>query len=134
MNEWKEDVLVRYPFRYGDKDYAGEARLGFPRPDLAYPDEWVCSFQVQGVGDDKIHLARGEDGLQAIVIASEAVRKSLDRLKNVNSEMEPYEFVFPRYLPFCLGLEFHRRLCKLIDVEVKTEQQKLAGRRRSRKS
>lgn len=131
--EWREICLVQYPFRYGTKRRAAEARLGFPRPDETHPGEWVCSFQLHGVKADRIRAARGEDGLQALVIASDAVRKSLDRLTNVVSDSGPYEIVFPRYLPFCLGLDFHRRLCKLVDAEIEEEQRELVRRRAARK-
>ena len=129
--KWNEPYLIRYPFRHGER--AGEARLGFPHADEKHPDEWVCSFQLYGLPDSRIRAARGNDGLQALVIASDAVRKSLDRLTSVSSDLEPYEIIFPRYLPFCLGLDFHRRLCKLVDAEVEKEQETLAARRSSRK-
>lgn len=131
--EWSEPYLMHYAFWYGAERCAAEARLGFPHPDQVHPGEWVCSFQLYGLKDDRVHAARGEDGLQALVIASDAIRKSLDQLSFVRSDAERYEVVFPRYLPFCLGLNFHRKLCKLVDVEVRKRQKQLSSRRLARK-
>jgi hypothetical protein len=117
--DWDEPFLAQYSFTYSAKRRAAEARLGFPRCDVAHPDEWVCSFQVHGVRQGQVRTARGEDGLQALVIASDAIRKSLDRLTSVSSDIAPYEIVFPRYLPFCLELDFHREVCELVDAEIK---------------
>jgi uncharacterized protein DUF6968 len=130
--EWDEPDLVKYDFRFGAKAHPAVARLGFPRQDAQYPDEWICSFQIQGVKDSRIRRARGEDGLQALTIASSAIRNTLDRLKGVTSDSVPHEVVFPRYLPFCCGLDFHRKLCGLVDAEIKKQQRRLARRRRSR--
>jgi hypothetical protein len=121
--EWNEPYLMRYAFRFGAEQREGEARLGFPRADEADPGHWVCSFQLHGLEDDRIRAARGKDGLQALVIASDAIRKSLDQLDDVRSDLAPYEIIFPRYLPFCCGLEFHRRLCGIVDVEIEKKQE-----------
>jgi hypothetical protein len=128
---WGEPYLIQYAFRFGAKQSEAEARLGFPRLDQAHQDEWVCSFQLHGLTDDRIHAARGGNGLQALVIASDAIRHSLDRLENIYSDILPYEIVFPRYLPFCCGLDFHRELCILVDVEIEKKQE--AKRRFARK-
>jgi hypothetical protein len=101
---WDEPCLLQYDFRVGAKQHAAIARLGFPRPDQAHPKEWICSFQIQGLKDDRIRRARGADGVQALTIASMAIRARLDRLRTIDPGSVPYEIVFPRYLPFCYGL------------------------------
>ncbi len=58
----------------------------------------------------------------ALTIASTVIRKSLDRLKNVVSDAEPFETVFPRYVPFCHGREYHRNLCKILDAEINKKE------------
>jgi hypothetical protein len=130
--EWNEPYLMRFAFRFGADGRTAEARLGFPYADAEHPREWVCAFQIHGLEENKIRRARGVDGLQALMIACGAIRSSLDQLEFVNSEAEPYEVIFPRYVPFCLGLDFHRNLCKLVDAEVKKEQERL-DRWRARK-
>lgn len=127
--KWTEPSLVEYVFRFGARQRPALARLGFPR--LQEGDrEWSCAFQIEGLKDGRIRLARGEDGLQALTIASTAIRKSLDRLKDVVSDTEPYETLFPRYVPFCHGLEYHRKLCKILDAEIKKKERQLARRPR----
>lgn len=111
---------MQYAFRFGAEQREAEARLGFPRADEA---QWVCSFQLRGLDDDRVHAARGADGLQALVIASDAIRKALDQLDNIKSDFAPYEIVFPRYLPFCCGLDFHRKLCGIVDAEIAKKQE-----------
>lgn len=131
--EWSEPSLVEYEFRFGVKQRAAVARLGFPRLDEVHRDEWVCSFQIDGLKDNRIRAARGTDGLLALTIAASAIRKSLDRLKSVSSDVVPHEVVFPRFVPFCLGVEFHRSLCKILDAEVKKKNRQLSRRRLRRK-
>jgi hypothetical protein len=130
--EWSEPSLVEYEFKFGAKQRAGLARLGFPR--LREGDsEWSCAFQIKGLKDSRIRLARGADGLQALTIASTVIRKSLDRLEIVAADVVPHEIIFPRYVPFCQGLEHHRNLCKILDAEIKEINRQLARRRRGRK-
>jgi hypothetical protein len=130
--EWSEPSLIEYEFKFGAKRSTGIARLGFPR--LREGDrEWSCACQIQGLKDGKILLVRGADGLQALAIASSYIRKSLDRLRMVGDDVVPHEIVFPRYVPFCLGVEHHRKLCKIVDDEVKKKQRQLSRRRRARK-
>ena len=132
--EWSEPSLVEYEFRFGTKNQSALARLGVPRPDEAHPGEWVCAFQIRGLKDGKIRLARGGDGLQAVTIASNVIRKWLDRLKIVNPEIVnsdgvAHEVIFPRYVPFCYSLEFHWKLCNMLDAEIKKKDRQLSRRR-----
>ena len=130
--EWSEPALIEYKFRFGAKRRQALARLGFPRVRKG-DREWSCAFQIQGLKEGRIRLARGVDGLQALTIASSVIRSSLDQLKMIETDLDPYEIVFPRYLPFCAGLEFHRKLCKLIDVEITKKQKQLSGQLRATK-
>lgn len=128
--QWDEPCLMRYDFRVGARQRAAIARLGFPRLDQAHPKEWICAFQIHGLKDGQIRMARGADGLQALTIASMAIRARLDRLKTIGPSSVPYEIIFPRYLPFDYGLEFHRKLCNLVDVEIKAKEAQLSRARR----
>jgi len=132
---WNERALVEYEFYYGAANQRkAVARLGFPERDDAYDDEWVCSFQIEGLKDSKVRRARGMDGLQALTIASMAVRSSLDRLKTIKVDREPYQAVFPRYLPFCYGVEFHQKLCEMVDKCTTLKKRRISRRRRQRSS
>ena len=55
---WSEPVLVQYEFRYGAKQREAVARLGFPRLDESHPGEWICPFQIHGLKDNLLRLAR----------------------------------------------------------------------------
>lgn len=127
--QWNERALIEYEFNYGKGQRKAVARLGFPECDAAYSDEWVCSFQIEGLKDGKVSRARGADGLQALTIACMAIRAALDRLKMIKAQGAPYEVVFPRYLPFCLGVEFHRNLCQVVDARIALKKKQLAKRR-----
>ena len=131
---WNERALIEYEFHFGKQQRKAVARLGFPERDEVYKDEWICSFQIEGLKGSRVRRARGADGLQALTIASMAVRESLDRLKMIRAEKEPYEVVFPRYLPFCFGVDFHRQLCEIVDKCVTQKKRHISSRRSQRKS
>jgi hypothetical protein len=133
-SRWSEPVLVEYEFRYGAKQREAVARLGFPRLDKNNPGEWICPFQIHGLKDDLLRWARSNDGLLSLTIASSFIRRSLDRLKDVSSDIVPYWVVFPRQVPFCYGPEFHWRLCKILDAEIKKKGKQLDRRLARRKS
>jgi hypothetical protein len=124
---WSEPSLVEFEFRFGAKRRPGLARLGFPR--LRKGDrEWSCSFQIHGLEDSKIRVARGDDGLQALIIAITIIRKSLDRLNPVGPSGEAHEFIFPRVVPSAYGLEAHRNICKIIDADIRKNERQLRRR------
>jgi hypothetical protein len=132
-HQWSEATLVQYEFQYGARQLSAVARLGFPRLDEAHPGEWVCPFQIQGLKDNRVRLARSNDGLLSLTIASTFIRKSLDRLSDVRSDVAPHWVVFPRQVPFCYGPEFHWRLCGILDDEIKKKNRQISRRRLARK-
>ena len=126
--DWDEPALPERKYRVGAEEMTVVVRLGFPRP-TEHEDEWACSFQLHGCGNSQVHTAFGVDGLQAITIAASAIRQRLDDAGNVSSSESPYEFVFPRYVPFAHGLDYHRHLCKILDEEVEKKEQEIAAKR-----
>jgi hypothetical protein len=130
--EWKEQIFLQEEFKIGKHGRSVVARLGFPRRAGAGP-EWSCSFQFAGWKEGRIRVAHGVDGLQAMFGAVAAVRKALDRAASVQSNKEPYEFLFPRFVPMSYGLEFHRHLCGILDAEIAKKEKRLSRRRLSRK-
>ena len=116
--------LVEYEFVYGAKRRKGVARLGIPYQRRG-GRVWVCAFQVKSTNDDRVRLAHGEDGLQALWIANAFVRKALDRLKPVGRSGEAHQFVFPRVITTNYGLEFHARLCEFIDTEISKKEKQI---------
>jgi len=72
--------------------------LGIAAPTI---QQWLdCNW-----GKGRIQAAHGVDGLQALTIAASAIRRWLDIAGNVSSSGAPYEFDFPRYVPFAHDLE-----------------------------
>lgn len=131
--DWNEPVLVERKYRKGPDQIAITVRLGFPRS-TERPNEWACSFQFLGLGDGRIQVARGADGLQALTIAVSAIRQTLDDAgDDATSNEIPYEIVFPKFVPFAHGLDYHKRLCKLLDDEIERIEKELAAKRIARK-
>lgn len=129
--DWNEPVLLEREYRVGTNQTTVIARLGFPRQ--TQPDqEWACSFQLFGWTDSGVKVARGVDALQALTIAASTIRQWLDSACEVSSSQAPYEFVFPKYVPFAHGLEFHRHLCRLLDEEIEKKEREIEAKRISR--
>src|SRR5580700_10276818 len=126
--DWNEPALLERKYQVGADQVTIVARLGFPRP-TEREEEWACSFQLHGSGDSPIRVAHGADGLQAITIAASTIRQWLDGASNVSSSEVPYEVVFPRYVPFAHGLDYHRHLCKVLDEEIEKKEREIAAKR-----
>lgn len=73
-------------------------RLGKPRHRRT--GEWACPFQITGLGTRRIDHACGEDAIQALQLALEAVRL---RLSASDEKLTwcglPLEVAFPRQVP-----------------------------------
>ena len=126
--KWSKPILLQRQYARGQGKNCISIRLGFPAPSDR-GDSWRCPFQVSGLRDSRIKFAHGVDGLQALVIAAAAIRRQLDRAKDIKVGTEPYEFVFPRFVPMSYGLEFHRRLCKLLSTEIEKKEKQLSKSR-----
>lgn len=129
--DWNEPSLVERKYQIGVDQTVIVARLGFPRP-TERDQEWACSFQLFGWTDSRVHIAHGMDGLQALTIAASTLRQWLDSAGNVSSSEAPYEVVFPKYVPFGHGLDFHRYLCRLLDDEIEKKEKEIEAKRISR--
>jgi hypothetical protein len=121
---WAEPILLEREYHIGAGRMKVVSRIGFPRP-TDREKEWACSFQLSGWNDDRVHVAHGADGLQAITIAASTIRQWLDSAGDVTSDEAPYEVVFPRYVPFCYGIDFHRNLCKILDKEIEKKKNEI---------
>jgi hypothetical protein len=125
---WNEPILLERRYKVGSDQATVVARLGFPRP-AERGQKWGCAFQLDGWQEGRVRVAHGEDGLQALTIAATAIRRLLDEAGNVTSSDEaPYEIVFPRYVPFCHGLDYHRNLCRVLDAEIDKKEQEIHRR------
>jgi hypothetical protein len=130
--KWSEPVLVQYEAKRASSKRKIIARLGIPRP-CEDEDLWACFFQLQGGKYNRIQVGHGVDGLQALLIAAQALRRALDRIKLSGSNFEPHEFVFPRLVPTAYGLDVHHRLCRIVDDEIGEQEKELTKRRLARR-
>lgn len=95
-------------------------RFGLPRESDVI--DWVCPYQIDGLGRSNVELAHGVDALQALLMAIEAVRVQLDS-SNVVCHWEGGEegdHGIPRTIPSYFGIGFSSRISRLIDEEVET--------------
>jgi hypothetical protein len=129
--DWNEPILLERKYQAGPDQTTVVARLGFPRP-TERADEWACTFQLFGWGDSRVRVAHGTNGLQAITIAASTIRQWLDGAGNVSSTEAPYEVVFPRYVPFAHGLDYHRHLCGVLDEEIEKKEREIEAKWKSR--
>jgi hypothetical protein len=125
-------VLLECEYLVGPQKKPIAVKLGLPSPS-ENGQEWACKFHLAGLRNSRVQVAYGVDGLQALTIAADAIRKRLDRLRNVTSETEPYEFVFPQVVPMSYGLEFHRYLCEVLRKEIEKKERQLSRKRLARK-
>lgn len=126
--EWTRPIMLEYKVAATSGTREIIARLGFPRPSEKHADEWACDFQLVGWKYDRLRTAHGINGVQALTIAVEAIRKALDRKKGVVPGELPFEYVFPRYVPTSYGLDFHRHLCDLLDNEIQKKERQISRR------
>ena len=90
-------------------------------------------MSVFGIKDGHVHLAHSVDGLGALSNAVSAIRRSLDRPKG--GRQRTLSVRFPEILPMSYGLEFHNKLCQLVDAEIAKKERALSrGRLARRKS
>jgi hypothetical protein len=123
--------LLECEYFVGPQRKSISIKLGLPRPSK-YGD-WECEFQFVGLRNNRVHRIYGVDGLQAITLAASTIRAELDSLKDVTSDTEPYECVFPEYVPTSYGLKFNRYLCDILRKEIEKKNKQLSRRRLARK-
>lgn len=93
-------------------------RLG--KPEQVAEGEFRCAFQLQGLGNSQVQYAHGIDSVQAMQNALEGIRSGLEKSGRSFSWQggEAGDVGFPRSVPTFFGLEFSRRINRLIDEEV----------------
>jgi hypothetical protein len=68
------DLIVRVPFQYTAEGHPPRAvRVEIGRPFEADDGEWACTAAVHGLAPE-LAAMRGEDGLQALLLAVNLVR------------------------------------------------------------
>jgi hypothetical protein len=107
-----------------------QLRLGMPRP--SPKGDWECPYQIVGLGKSRSQVAYGLDGMQALLMAVEALRVTIEesgeRLAWEGGENGDHGL--PRVVPAFFGLAFAQRMSKLIDQEVERFSRRQAGKKR----
>ncbi len=111
-------IGTRQLFEVGKQKRVVTVTIGRPQK---VKGDWACPFQISGVGMKKVQHAHGVDSMQALIMAIEGIRSSLEKSgkKLCWTGGELGETGFTRFVPTFFGLGFSRRLDRLIDQEVK---------------
>ncbi len=93
-------------------------KVGKPRKEKG--GDWACPFQISGLGPRKIENGHGIDAIQALLMAIEGIRTRLEQSgKQLTWDGgNPGDTGFTRFVPTFFGLDFSKRLDRLIDREV----------------
>jgi hypothetical protein len=87
---------------------------------------WVCTYRVRGLGRARAGRASGSDGIEALLLAVEAVRRELEPFgQRLTWTGEPGELGLPAPVPDFLGSAFRRRLEQLVRSETERETLRL---------
>ena len=115
-----------------DTGAAVTVQLGRPRG--RRPGEFECPYRVRGLGPVKVGRAFGEDSVQALQLAFEAVRLELEPYAAILTwDGEPGETGFPQYVPYAFGGRFRKRLETLVTREIEREARRLELRSKARR-
>lgn len=81
--------------------------------------DWLCPYQIVGLGGSRVEVAYGLDAIQALQLALEAIRLKLERISQCTWEGgDNGDTGFPRSVPSSFGRDFSIRVERHIDVEV----------------
>ena len=109
-----------------------QIRLGMPRP--SPKGDWECPYQIVGLGRSRPQLAYGLDGIQALLMALEALRVTIEESgKRLTWQGgESGDNGLPRVVPTFFGLSFAHRVSKLIDQEIERFSRRQVRKRAQR--
>jgi hypothetical protein len=87
---------------------------------------WDCAYRIRGLGRTRARRVRGADGLQALQLALEAVRRELEPFgSRLTWTGEAGELGLPASVPDYLGGAFRRRMERLVQLETERETRRL---------
>jgi hypothetical protein len=115
-------IAVRRYTVEGEPDREVVLALGKPRPYRGSASEWVCPVRIEGLPKPKRRLIHGIDALQALQLAVEYARRTLDRSGLRLLWLpggEPGDAGIPLPVPTAWGFAFQQRLERIVQQEVK---------------
>jgi hypothetical protein len=87
---------------------------------------WDCAYRIRGLGRMRAGRALGEDSLQALQLALEAVRRELEPFgARLTWTGEAGELGLPASVPDYFGGAFRRRVERLVQLEAERETRRL---------
>jgi hypothetical protein len=106
-------------------------RVGLPR--RRRTGEWACPYQLTGLADERIRRVLGEDSIQALHLALEAIRMDLKPFeKQLTWTGAPGDLFLPEYVPYYYGTKFAEHLSTVIEEEMRQEGRRIQQRARRR--
>jgi hypothetical protein len=92
-------------------------RLGAPK--RAEQVDWVCPYQIVGLGSSRVDAAYGVDALQALMMALEGIRVRIEKAGACTwVGGENGDAGFPRLVPTYFGAAFATHINQQIDREL----------------
>jgi hypothetical protein len=100
-----------------NKIFTAVVRIGRPRKTKG---DWACPFYISHIGLHEPIFVYGIDSCQAMIIALEGIRVTLEKVGAACSWIfgEKGETGFPRFVPTGFGIVFSQKIERLIDDEV----------------
>jgi uncharacterized protein DUF6968 len=95
---------------------------------------WECRFLIRGLGTTQVRRVEGEDSLQALLLAIEGARVTLDvtgRFTWLETDPEKAGSGVPRYVPTHQGPRFEARINLAIERESKRYYQRILNGRKA---
>jgi hypothetical protein len=117
----------------GEPDREVVITIGKPRPEPD-PSVWMCTFLVEGIPGARRRIARGADSLQALQVAIQAAKATINAAGVVCTwgSDEPGDIGIPRPIPSFDGSGFAQKVERYIDRELKKLIRTAKGRREAR--
>ena len=129
---FKSPLIATRHLTRTDTGAAVTVHLGRPR--RRRTGEFESPYRVRGLGRVKIGRALGEDSVQALQLAFEAVRLELEPHAAILTWFgELGETGFPQYVPYIFGARFRKRLEAMVNREIEREARRLEQRSKARR-
>jgi hypothetical protein len=112
-----------------------EISVSFEKPQRTPRGNWECRFLIKGLSRPQIHSVGGEDSLQALLLAVEGARVTLDKTGSrftwLETDPDKAGTGIPRYIPMLRGPRFEARVNLAIERESKRDFQRILKTRKA---
>lgn len=111
-----------------------DVTVSFEAPRQRPQGRWECRFLIRGVGTAQVRRVEGVDSLQALLLAIEGARVTLDatgRFTWLEIDPEKAGSAIPRYIPTHQGPRFEARINLAIERESKRYYQRILNGRKA---